>query len=77
MTNASGDRFRAIQGHTLEQLNISEQYDKIKTLENYINHPKWVGRGVPDHLVLEITNDHLSGKDQVPTIQASIEGSTP
>ena len=65
MTNASGGRIRAIQGHTLEQFSISELHDKIITLEDYINHPKWVGRGIPDHLVLEITEEttSTSGKD--------------
>ena len=58
MTNASGDRIRAIQGHTLEQFNISELYDEINILEDYINHPKWARRGVPDHLVLEISNEN-------------------
>ena len=60
MTNASGDRIRAIQGHTLEQFNISELYNKINTHEDFINHPKWVGRGIPDHLVLEISNENHS-----------------
>ena len=58
MTNASGDRIRAIQGHTLEQFNISELYIKISTHEDFVNHPEWVGRGVPDNLVLEISNEN-------------------
>ena len=58
--NASGDRIRAIQGHTLDHFVISELYAKIITLEEFMNHPKWAGRGVPDHLVLEISNEsHL------------------
>ena len=35
--------------------NISELYAKINTHEDFTNHPKWVGRGVPDNLVLEIS----------------------
>ena len=58
MTNANEDCIRAIQGHTLEQFDISELYEKISTLEDYVRHQKWTGRiNAPDQLVLEMTNE--------------------
>ena len=44
MTNASGDRIKAIQGHSLEQFNIAELYEKINTLEEYVCPPPKMGR---------------------------------
>ena len=72
MTNVSGDRIKAIQGHTLEQFNISGLYDKINTLEDYVHHPKWVGRNAPDQLVLEITNEnHFNQRRRLGTYHPS------
>ena len=62
MVNADGDRIRAIQGHTLDHFVISELYAKIHTYEDFMKHPKWAGRGVPDHLVLEISNENHLGQ---------------
>ena len=54
MTNAGGDRIKAIQGHPLEQFNIPGLYGKIRTLEDYVHHRKWGGKDAPDQLVLEV-----------------------
>ena len=58
MMKTSRDRTRAIQGHPLDYFNISELYAKIHTHEDFMNHPKWVGREVPDHLVREVSNEN-------------------
>ena len=52
-----GTRIRAIQGHTMARYIISDLYDEIKTCEEFRNHPRWAG-SVPDHLVLEISNEN-------------------
>ena len=78
MMNARGDRIREIQGHTLDHFVICELYAKINTLEDFMNHPKWAGRGVPDHLALEICNEnHLDQGRRLGTCPPSLRYSTP
>ena len=73
MTNDSGDRIRAIQGHSLERFDTDELYEKVNTLEEYVHHPKWGDRDAPDQLVLEFTNEnHLDQWRRLGTFVPSV-----
>lgn len=73
MTNDSGDRIRAIQGHSLERFHIDELYENINTLEEYVHHPLWEGGDAPDQLVFEFTHEnHLDQWRRVGTFVPSI-----
>ena len=73
MTNDSGDRIRAIQGHSLERFHIDELYEKINSLEEYVHHSRWEGGDVPDQLVLELAyENHLDQWRRVGTFVPSI-----
>ena len=63
MTNDSGDRIKAIQGHSLDRFDIAELCEKINTLEGYVHHPKWGDRDAPDQLVPELTNENHLCRD--------------
>ena len=73
MTNDSGDRIRAIQGHSLERFHIDELYEKINNLEEYVHHSRWEGGDAPDRSVLELTNEnHLDQWRRIGTFVPSI-----
>ena len=73
MTNESGDRVKAIQGHSLEWFDIDVLYEKINTLEEYVHHSLREGEDPPDQLVFELTNEnHLDQWRRAGTFVPSI-----
>ena len=39
MMNAEGTKLKAIQGHTLDRLDIYQLYEKIASIAHYVHHP--------------------------------------
>ena len=56
MTNADKTKVRAIQGHTLETLELERLYENITTISLFKNHHLW-GGNTPTMAVVEISND--------------------
>ena len=57
MLNAEQTKTRAIQGHTLDTLDLNQLYGKILSVSQYYNHQMW-GGNPPDTLVVEISNEN-------------------
>ena len=60
MTNADKTKVRAIQGHTLEILDLNKLYENISSTSFFKNHRLWGGY-TPDMVVVEITNEPALG----------------
>ena len=61
MMSPDGTCLKAIQGHTLEWFDIDRLYEKINTVEEYVNHPLWRCENPPDQLVFELNNENHLG----------------
>ena len=76
MLNAEQTKIRAIQGHTLDILDLNQLYEKILSVSQFYNHQMW-GGNPPDTLVVEISNENYSDNwKRMDTFNPSInEGS--
>ena len=50
MMNAEHTKLKAIQGHTLDTLDINQLYEKIISISHYVLQPPDVGRSCPRHI---------------------------
>ena len=73
MMNAEHTKLKAIQGHTLDTLDINQLYEKIISIAHYANHPLWQGGVAPDTLVVEISHEnYLDNWKRMGTVTPSI-----
>ena len=73
MMNPEGTHLKAIQGHTLDTLDINQLYEKIVSIAHYYNHPLWQGGVAPDTLLVEISHENnLDNSKRMGTFTPSI-----